>query len=210
VAPLFLRPPALRLDADIFVPARGRVALAAALARAAARGLTDLGIVAPVPAGPDGLDRHVEAVRAAADLSRVGVHCGLQLRLLDGGRTDLPLTIATRLSHVDYVRLVPVRTAALIRTSIAVAAALPVRVVLAGPFARDADLAAIGTACADAGIAIEVTERGRVPSVATAVALHAAGAALVAGSGARATAEIGRYEHVRAVAAALAPVSHQD
>jgi hypothetical protein len=210
VAPPSPRPRPLRLDADLFVPARDRAGLGAALARAAAARLTDLGIVAPVPAGPAELDRYVETVRAAAALSRTRIHCGLQLRLLDGGRTDLPLTVASRLSHVDYVRLVPAPAAALTRAGIAVAATLPVRVVLAGPLAADADPAAIARACADAGIAIEVSERRRVPSVGVAVALHAAGATLVAGSGARAAAEIGRYRHVREVAAALAPDPHLD
>jgi hypothetical protein len=111
---------------------------------------------------------------------------------------------------VDYVRLVPDLTAYLTLTALDAAAALPVPVVLATPFGADADLAAIGRACARAGIAIEVTERRRTPSIAAATALHAAGARLVPGSGARTAADVGRYEHVRAVAAALAPDPHRD
>jgi hypothetical protein len=200
----------LSLDADLYValPAHpARPALAAAMARAAARGLSDLGVVAPVPPDPDALDAYVESVRTADSLTRTRIHCGLELRLLATG-TDLPATVAPRLSHVDFIRLVPELTAYLTRTALAVAAALPVPVVLAGPFAADADLTALGRACADAGVAIEVTERRHSPSVAAALALHAAGATLVPGSGARTAADVGRYDHVRRVAAALAPGPH--
>ena len=203
--------PSLRLDADLHVPARDRIALAAAMARAVALGLTDLGIVAPPPAGPAALDRYVEAVRAAAAVCNIRIHCGLQLHLLPDGAVDLPLTVASRLSHVDYVRLVPEWPARLTGSALAAAAAaLPVPVVLSGPLPGGTDLAALGLVCARAGITVEVSERDRVPSVAAAAALHAAGATLVAGSGARTAAEVGRYAHVRTVAAALAPVPHRD
>jgi hypothetical protein len=88
------------------------------------------------------------------------------------------------------------------------AAGLPVPVVLAAPFPDDVGaetIRALGWACARAGMAIEVTERHRSPSIAVATVLAGAGATLVAASGARSAADVGRYDHVRAVAAALLP-----
>lgn len=212
----------LRLDADLHVvPAAVRGAdLAAALARAAASGLAHLGITAHARPDPDWYDRYVQTVRAAAALARTDVHCGLEVALLGpDGRTDLSPGIHAGLSRVDYVVLVPTpaadwgarRAEASTLAALRAAADLPVPVVLAAsvPDALDPDtLHALGWACARAGVGIEVSERRRSPSVPAATVLARAGASLVAGSGARSAAAIGRWDHVRAVAAALAPVAH--
>jgi hypothetical protein len=215
----------LRLDADLHVvPAAVRGAdLAAALARAAASGLAHLGITAHVRPDPDWYDRYVQTVRAAAALARTDVHCGLEVALLGpDGRTDLSPSIHKGLSRVDYVVLVPTpaadwgdrpgpRAEASTLAALRAAADLPVPVVLAASIADALDpdtLHAVGWACARAGVGIEVSERRRSPSGPAATVLARAGASLVAGSGARSAAAIGRWDHVRAVAAALAPVSH--
>lgn len=215
----------LRLDADLHVvPAAVRGAdLAAALARAAASGLAHLGITAHARPDPDWYDRYVQTVRAAAALARTEVHCGLEVALLGPeGRTDLSPSVHRGLSRVDYVLLVPTpaadwgdrprpRAEASTLAALRAAADLPVPVVLAAsvPDGLDPDtLHALGWACARAGVCIEVSERRRSPSVPAATVLARAGASLVAGSGARSAAAIGRWDHVRAVAAALAPGAH--
>ena len=212
-----------RLDADLHVvPAGVRGAdPAAAMARAAAAGLTDLGIVAHARPDPDWFDGYVQTVRAAAGLARTTIHCGLELALLDpDGRTDLSPGLHIGLSRVDYVVLVPDpaaewgdqarpgrRAETVTLAALRAAAGLPVPVVLAAPFPDEAGpetLHALGRACARAGVAIEVSERRRTPSVPAVTVLARAGARLVAGSGARSAAAIGRWDHVRAVAAAVA------
>jgi hypothetical protein len=215
--------PGLPLDADLHVvPAAGRGAdLAAALARAAASDLAHLGIVVHPRPDPDWYDAYVQTVRAAAAVARTGVHCGLEVALLGpDGRTDLSPGIRGGLSRVDYVVLAPApgadwgaggpgpRAETITLAALRAAAELSVPVVLAASFPDPAGpdtLHALGRACARAGIAIEVSERRRAPSVAAAVELARAGATLVAGSGARSAAGIGRWDHVRAVAAALDP-----
>lgn len=191
--------PALRLDADVHVRV-GPADLPAALARAAATGLTDLGVTAR---DPDRFDAHVQAVRSAAGLTRTRVHCGLELAV--DGSTD---PHSAWLSYVDFVVLVAERgfDAAVLHA----AAALPVPVVLAGPVLADLPPAAL----ARAGVAVAVIERWRTPSVPVARALAAAGVPLLAGSAARHPAGIARWQHVRTVATALAqtpapaPVPH--
>jgi histidinol phosphatase-like PHP family hydrolase len=217
----------LRLDADLHVTVRGPAELAAAMARAAARGLTDLGITAHARPDADWFDAYVEMVRAAGALARTRIHCGLELTLFGpDGRIDLSPSIHTRLSRVDYVVLMPAvagnwhdgsgrpgpeqRAQAMTLAALRAAAGLPVPVVLAAPFPDEAGadpetIRALGWACARAGVAIEVTERHRGPSIAVATTLAGAGATLVAGSGARSAADVGRYDHVRAVAEALGP-----
>jgi hypothetical protein len=218
------RPRALRLDSDLHVgPAGGRGGdLAAALARAAAGGLAHLGIAAPARPDPDWYDGYVQYVRAAAGVGRPAIHCGLEVTLLGpDGRTDLSPSVHNALSRVDYVVLVPdpdgdwgtgagPRAEASTLAALRAAAGLPVPVLLAGPFPDEAGpdtLHALGWACARAGVAIVVSERRRSPSVLAAVALARAGARLVAGSGARSAGDVGRWDHVRAVAAALAPAT---
>ena len=226
-----------RLDTDLHVvPAGVRGAdLAAAMARAAAAGLTDLGIAAHARPDPDWFDGYVETVRAAAGVARTTIHCGLEVALLGpDGRTDLSPSLHRGLSRVDYVVLVPApaadwgdrarpgrRAEIVTLAALRAAAGLAVPVVLAAPFPDEAGpdtLHALGWACARAGVAIEVSERRRTPSVPAATVLARAGVRLVAGSGARSAAAIGRWDHVRAVAAAVdaaartgsavAPVAH--
>lgn len=208
----------LRLDADLLVPL-DPAGPAAAMAGAARSGLTELGLV--VTAGPDDLEGALAACRAADAVSRARVTAGLRVALLDpSGRTDLHPDVHRRLSRVDRVVLVPVGgwavdAEAVGRAALRAAADYPTRVVLtglAGDLPRDTT-AALGWACARAGVAIGVSERGRTPAAATAVGLARAGAVLVAGSDARTPAEVGRWRHVAAVAAALdgpAPVPHPD
>jgi hypothetical protein len=206
----------LRLDADLLVPL-GPAGPAAAMARAARSGLSELGLL--VTAGPGDLEDVLGEVRAADAVGAARVTAGLRVALLDPyGRTDLHPDVHRRLARLDRVVLVPegdwatdAETVAL--AGLRAAADHPTRVVLTGltgDLPRDT-AAAVGWACARAGVAIGVTERGRTPSVATAVGLARAGAVLVAGSDARTPAEIGRWQHVAAVAAALdvpAPVPH--
>ena len=207
----------LRLDADLHVvPAAVRGAdLSAALARAAASGLAHLGITAHARPDPDWFDRYVQTVRAAAALARTEVHCGLEVALLGpDGRTDLSPSLHSGLSRVDYVVLVPAPAAyrgdiaeTTTLAALRAAADLSVPVMLAAPFPDELDpdtLHALGWACARAGVGIEVSERRRSPSAAAATVLARAGATLVAGSGARSAAAIGRWDHVRTVAGALA------
>jgi hypothetical protein len=216
----------LRLDADLHVTVRGSAELAAAMARAAAAGLADLGITAHARPDADWFDAYVEMVRAAGTMARTRIHCGLELTLFGlDGRIDLSPSVHRRLSRVDYVVLMPAvagdwrggsrrpgpqqRAEAVTLAALRAAAGLPVPVVLAAPFPDEAGaetIRALGWACARAGVAIEVTERRRGPSIAVATTLAGAGATLVAGSGARSAADVGRYDHVRAVAEALGPV----
>ena len=184
--------PVLRLDADLHV----RVApadLTAALARAAAVGLTDLGVTVR---DPDRFDDYVRAVRSAGGLSRTRVHCGLEI--VADGSTDLDATLRRRLSYVDYVLLVAER--GFDAAALHAAGTLPVPVVLAGPVLADVPADVL----ARAGVTVAVTERWRTPSAAVARALAAAGIPLVAGSAARRSSAVGRWEYVRTVAEALA------
>lgn len=228
-------PGVLRLDADLHTSpgtVQGRSGLAAALARAAASGLRELGVTAPARPEPGWTDAYVAAVRAAGALSPTRIHCGLQLGVLGtAGRLDLPRETRSRLSHVDYVVLVPGPGADwhrrsgrpeaervvedVLLASLRAAATLPVPVVLAAPFAvlpglglderdvPDEAVGELGWACARAGVAIEVTERWRTPSARVARLLAGAGVTLTAGSAARSAADIGRWSYVRAVATAL-------
>jgi putative hydrolase len=68
----------------------------------------------------------------------------------------------------------------------------------------DEVLARLADGCLAAGAAVEVNERWRCPSPRVALALAAAGVPLVAGSGARHPEDVGRWDYVRQVAAAVA------
>jgi histidinol phosphatase-like PHP family hydrolase len=231
-------PPAAGLDlaVDLHVATTlsyGRATLAAAVARAVATGLRELGVADHV--GPDAgwLDGYVATVRATAAVAPVRVHCGLEIGLLDAaGALDLPDGTRPQLSRVDYVVLVPAGPTIVRRpgtrptaeqviedvllAALRAAATVPVPTLLAGLFAvlptfgldeRDVPDQAVrdlGWACARAGVAVEVGERWRAPSPRVARLLAGAGVTLAAGSAARSVAEIGRWEHVRDVAAALA------
>jgi hypothetical protein len=180
-----------------------RAELPAALARATAAGLTELGVVSAPLDDPDWLDAYVARVRAADALVPARVTAALALPL------PVPrLTIHPRLSRVDGIVLVPDPAdpaEAVVAAAVRAAAGLPVPVTLAG---LDTVPAGAAAALAAAGIAVEVTERWRTPPLEVAVALHAAGVELVAGSAARAAADVGRWVHARRIAAALAPVPH--
>ena len=205
----------LRLDADLHVTT-GPDGLPAVMARAAARGLAALGIVAAPGPDPGWLDRYLATVRAADAVSPVRISAGLRVALLDPyGRTDLPASVHRELSRVDRIVLVPagdwVRTGEdVVLAALRAAADLPGPLTLAGPLPEltGDSAAATGSACARAGLTVEVTERWRSPSLPTARALAAAGALLSAGSAAPSAAGVGRWDHVRRVAAALAPVPH--
>jgi histidinol phosphatase-like PHP family hydrolase len=225
----------LDLGADLHVATTlsyGRATPAAAVARAVATGLRELGVADHVGPDPGWLDAYVATVRATAAVASVRVHCGLEIGLLDAaGALDLPAGVRPRLSRVDYVVLVPAGPAVVLRprarpsaeqvvedvllAALRAAATLPVPVVLAGLFAvlprfglherdvPDQAVRELGWACGRAGVAIEVGERWRTPSPRVARLLDGAGVVLAAGSAARDAAEIGRWAHVRDVAAAL-------
>lgn len=198
-------PPGPRLDADLHARPTGLPGLAAAMAVAAARGLTDLGIAVPAPRDGDRFDAYVGAVRAAGALTRTRIHCGVELRLGAGG-LDLPAYLPARLSRVDYVILRPDRRRHVTAAALRAAGVLGVPVLLAAPLPDPAVLGAAGTRTA---LAVEVSERRRTPSVRDARRLADSGVILVAGSGASHAAGVGRWVHVRAVAAALgAPEPH--
>lgn len=231
-------PPASALDlgTDLHVATTlsyGRATLAAAVTRAAATGLRELGVADHLDPDPGWLDAYVAAVRAIATIAPLRVHCGLEIGLLDAaGGLDLPDAARARLSRVDYVVLVPAGPAVgqraggrpsaervvedVLLAALRAAATLPVPAVLAGLFAAlpglalherdisDQAVRELGWACAQARVAVEVEERWRAPSARVARLLAGAGVTLTAGSGARTAAEIGRWAHVRDVAAALA------
>jgi putative hydrolase len=68
-------------------------------------------------------------------------------------------------------------------------------------------VAALAAACRVHGTVVEISERYRTPSVRLAVALSAAGVPLVAASDAHGAGEVGRWDHVLLVAAALGDVT---
>lgn len=210
----------------------GRMTAAAAVARAAATGLGALGIADHVGPDPAWLDRYLRTVRAVAGVAPLRVHCGLEIGLTDpAGGTDLPPGAYPRLSQVDYAVLVPAAPGLLAQAStrpgaervvedvllaaLRAAAGLPVPVVLAGLFAvlprlglaeadlPDAAVRELGWAAARAGLAVAVSERWQTPSPRVARLLRGQGVVLVAGSAARTAAAVGRWAHVRDVAAAL-------
>lgn len=216
--------PVLDLGADLGVTSTFSVGLssvAALAARATARGLREVGIADAAGRASEWFDAYVAAIRAADAVCAARLRCGLAVGVLDvRGRLDLPADVGAQLSRLDHVLLRPYAGPARPGTERAVedrllaavraAAALPVPAILATPFAGlderelpDATVREFARALARAGLPVLVDERLRSPGRRVATLLAGAGVRLVAGSGARSAADLGRWEHVAAVAAAL-------